>query len=396
MAATGPAAVRCPAQGESLRLAIFIFGPTGGGATRRTLTLAAGFAARGHGVELVFVNGRGALADELPGGVRTRVLDSPGMALARSVPWRSRRNQISASAFALARYLDTERPDVLLSAANHVHLTALLGVRLARTRVPLVLRVSSHLTRSHQGRGPLRIARLRLARRGYGRASAAIAVSSGIARDLLEHTTLTPQQVHTVGNPTVTPELLTRAQEPVEHPWLTAGGPPVVLGVGRLVPAKDFPTLLRAFARVREKRAARLVILGEGEQRARLAELATQLGVADDVALPGFVRNPFAWMSRASCFALSSLWEGSPGVLIEAMACGCPVVSTDCPSGPHEILVGGSLAPLVPVGDVVALARALASQLDEPPDTAPLRARAADFTVERAVDGYLDVLRGVA
>ncbi len=342
------------------------------------------------------MTGEGALADELPAGVQPRVLASPAIALARRIPWRSRRNQISASAFALARHLDAYRPDVLLSAANHVHLTALQAVRLARARVPLVLRVSSHLTRSHQGRGPLHLARLWLARRSNGRATAAIAGSAGIAEDLIEHTTLASEQVHTVQNPTVTPELAERAREPVDHPWLEPGGPPVVLGVGRLVPAKDFPTLLRAFARVREHREARLVLLGEGEKREELTALARELGVAGDVALPGFVDNPFAWMSRAACFALSSLWEGSPGVLIEAMACGCPVVSTDCPSGPHEILVGGALAPLVPVGDVAALAEALARQLDAPADTGPLRARAADFTVERAVDGYLEVLGGVA
>ncbi len=389
---SGPPASRA----ETLRLAIFIFAPTGGGATRRALTLAGEFAKRGHGVDLVFVNGEGALADSLPPDVRRVLLDSPAIRLARSVAWRSRRNQISASAAALARYLDRERPDVLLSAANHVHLTALLAVRLCRTPVPVVLRVSSHLTRSHQGRGPLRLARLWLARSAYGRAAAAIAVSSGIAEDLLRHTTLGKDRVHAVANPTVTPDLAARSRERVEHPWLEPDGPPVVLGVGRLVPAKDFPTLVRAFARVREQRDARLVILGEGEQRARLAALAAELGVGEQVALPGFVANPFAWMSRAACFALSSLWEGSPGVLIEAMACGCPVVSTDCPSGPHEILRGGSIAPLVPVGDDAALARAVLEQLEAPPDPAPLRLRAADFSVERAVDGYLEILRGVA
>jgi glycosyltransferase involved in cell wall biosynthesis len=172
-----------------------------------------------------------------------------------------------------------------------------------------------------------------------------------------------------------------------------------VLGVGRIGRQKDFATLIRAFARVRAQRAARLVILGEAknaakhaERVARLRELAEQLGVAADVELPGFAANPFAYMARAAVFALSSRYEGLGNVLIEAMACGCPVVSTDCPVGPSEILAGGRYGRLVPVGDDAALADAILRTLDEPPAAALLRARAGDFSVERAVDGYLAAL----
>src|SRR5262249_41735385 len=138
------------------------------------------------------------------------------------------------------------------------------------------------------------------------------------------------------------------------HPWFAAGSSPVILGIGRLHAQKDFPTLLKAFARVRAKQHARLVILGEAkeaEYRTALTTLAAQLSIADDVRFPGFVDNPFAYLARAAVFVLSSAWESFGNVVAEALACGCPVVSTDCPSGPTKILEKGKYGPLVPVGD---------------------------------------------
>ena len=174
------------------------------------------------------------------------------------------------------------------------------------------------------------------------------------------------------------------------------GAPPLLLAAGRLAPAKDFATLLRAFARVRARRPVHLVILGEGGLRHTLEKQLRELGIEADVELHGFVDNPFAWMSRASLFVLSSAWEGSPGVLVEAMACGCPVVSTDCPSGPDEILDGGRYGRLVPVGDAAALTEAIATTLDATIDREALRARAREFDVDRAIERYLDVLlRGI-
>ncbi len=323
-------------------IAIYIYGPSGGGATRRTLTLAGGFAKRGHRVDLVVVDAEGPLAGNLPDGVRLVVLDSALIRLAGRMRKRKRRRRIKASSFALARYLWRERPDVLLSAANHVHLTAVITARLARAPVRVVLRVSNHLTGSHLGGSERpRPIRLKFARRVYGRADAAIAVSQSIADDIVEHTTLPSNRVHAVTNPTYTPEIESAAAAPLDHTWFTPGAPPLLLGAGRLAPAKDFATLLRAFARVRALRPVHLVILGEGGKRRNLEQQLHELGVEADVELHGFVDNPFAWMSRASLFVLSSAWEGSPGVLVEAMACGCPVVSTDCPSGPDEILAGG-------------------------------------------------------
>jgi glycosyltransferase involved in cell wall biosynthesis len=238
--------------------------------------------------------------------------------------------------------------------------------------------------------------RYKTACRWFGEADAVIAVSGAIAEDIAQHTGVARHRIRTIYNPTFTGDLVDKASAPLDHPWFERGCPPVILGVGRLAAQKDFPALLRAFAAVRGRRPARLVILGEGRLRRELMTLAHSLGIAADMDMPGYVSNPLAWMSRASVFVLSSTCEGLPGVLIEAMAAGCPVVSTDCPSGPAEILENGAYGRLVPVGDHLALAEAIAATLDAPHDPQRLRRRAADFSVTGAVDAYLDVLSQVA
>jgi glycosyltransferase involved in cell wall biosynthesis len=232
-----------------------------------------------------------------------------------------------------------------------------------------------------------------IARRWYPRADAILAVSHGVAVDLAATLGLARERIAVTGNPVVTPDLQARARERLDHPWLRPGEPPVVLGVGKLKPQKGFDVLVDAFARARAKRPLRLVILGQGPERARLLDRARRLAVAEDVALPGFVANPFAWMARCGVFALSSRFEGLPGVLIQALACGCPVVSTDCPSGPAEILEPGAVAPRVPVGDAVALGDALLRALDAPASDRDARlARAAEYSVEQVAPRYLDAL----
>jgi len=219
-----------------------------------------------------------------------------------------------------------------------------------------------------------------------------IAISKGVAEDIAANTGLAPQRITTIYNPVFTSDLLEKASAPLDHPWFAREAPPVILGVGRLAARKDFPTLLKAFALVRSQRPVRLVILGEGRMRKKLTKLAQSLNIVSDIDMPGYVSNPLAWMSRASVFVLSSTAEGFATVLIEAMASGCRVVSTDCPSGPAEILENGEYGRLVPVGDYQALARAIVAALDSPHDPEKLKRRAADFSVEKVVDDYLKVL----
>jgi glycosyltransferase involved in cell wall biosynthesis len=369
-----------------------------GGAQRRTLTLASAFAERGLRVDLVVVSGHGELVRELPSAVRLVALH-PGWrrAIAALEPrMRLRGLETFASIPALAAYLRRERPEVLLSAASHANLVAIVARRLSRVPVRLVLRASNdprgvpELWPSAQRviRGFLRW----MLRRIYPWADAVIAVSRGVADDIVELTNMPRERITTIYNPIVIPELRAKQRAPVAHPWLATREVPVVLGVGKLKLQKDFPTLIRAFARLRAQRPAKLVILGDGPQRGDLERLVHELGLVADVALPGYVENPYAWMARASVFALSSAWEGLPGVLIEAMACGCPVVSTDCASGPAEILENGVYGPLTPVRDDRALAESIAAVLDSPPDPERLRARASEFSLKPAIDAYLDVL----
>ncbi len=379
-----------------LHLALFISGLSVGGVQRSMLTLAHGLATRGHRVDLVVPKGSGFFESTVSPLVRLVNIEHWWMRLPVIGWWKRTRALVSPPA--LARYLTREKPDVLLSASHYVNLAAVWGRALAGTGTPLVISQRTHLSRAITntefpiGRRPLLGW---MARRFYRRADAVLAVSEGVADDLAEVAALPRNIIRTISNPVVTPDLTSRASEAVDHPWFAAEGPPVILGVGRLAAQKDFATLIRAFARVRAGRPARLMILGEGRKRGELEALAESLGVRKDLAMPGFSENPFAYMARASVFVLSSGYEGLPGVLIQAMACGCPVVSTDCPSGPREILQDGRYGPLVPVKDDEALATAIDTVLDKPPDREWLSARAADYSIDRAVERYLEVLHEV-
>jgi glycosyltransferase involved in cell wall biosynthesis len=368
---------------ERRRLSLFIYGLGGGGSQRRTLTLAGAFADRGHAVDLVVLDASGPLRDRLPPGIRLVELAS-GLAT-RAGRRLGRRLELCLATRALAVYLRCERPDALLSAASHANPFAVRAHHWARVPSALVLRASNHPS----GRGAREVRRL------YPHADAIIGVSGAVAKEVRRLTALTRDRVTTVYNPIWTPSMLADARAPLDHPWFVPAEPPVVLGVGRLSTQKDFPTLVRAFARVRARRPARLVILGSAKRARRresLLALARDLGVAEDVWLPGYVENPLRYMARSAVFTLSSAWEGLPGVLIEAMACGCPVVSTDCPGGSREILEDGRWGPLVPPADPEALADAIGEMMSAPPERMALQRRAACFDQEGAVDQYLEVL----
>ena len=401
------------ANDDSRSVALF-FTParTGGGVTRSMLTLASAFTERGHRVDLVLSVARGPYLKQVPASMRVVVLKkTPHLVKLRQVltsgPACFRASLLPAlPAYMLSRsfrylpdlvqYLRQEKPAALLSAKSDANLAALWTRRLAGvpTRVVVSERTNlSHEVAKHLKRGKWQWRFLPQAvRRFYPWAEGIVAVSNGVAENLAETTGLPRERIATIYNPVVTPEMIGQARAPLAHPWFVPGSPPVVLGAGRLVEQKDFPTLLQAFARVRAQRPVRLVLLGEGKERAALTGLARDLGIAADVDLPGFVTNPFAYMARAAVFALSSAYEGLPGVLIQALACGCPVVSTDCPSGPAEILENGKYGPLVPVGDDGALADAILSTLTTPSNPEGLLARAALFSVDQAVDQYLEML----
>lgn len=380
-------------RGGSGPLAIVLSGLGLGGVQRTMLTLAEGIAARGIPVDLVVPDGRGPFRAQVPQNVRLVELDA-GMA---RLPWfraRKRRRSL-VSTPALARYLERARPRAAFSASHYVNLSLLAARRLSRHELPVVVSQRTHLSRAVRNAGfPFR-RRLflgGLVRAAYPAADAIVAVSAGVADDLAEVAGLARERIEVIPNPLRLEQVREGAAKPTPHPWLAPGEPPVCLAVGRLAAQKDFPTLLRAFARVRRNRSARLLVLGEGRERAALEACIRKLDLAEDVELPGYVENPFAWMSRARLFVLSSAYEGLPGVVIQALACGCPVVSTDCPSGPREILKGGELGALVPVGDSDALATAIDRALDAPVDRAALIRRAQDFALEPIVDRWLGLI----
>ena len=395
-------------------IAVFLRSLGGGGAERMMLNLVAALVKRGHQIDLVLCRTGGVLEGEVPTNVRV-VLLKPSSGLF----WRLRLLQADPRSFSrlllplllsrspapelpclpdLIRYLRRSRPAAMLSALNYANLAVLWAQRIAGTTTRIVISERSTLSMildSPERRGKRRWRLVQpLAQRLYPGADAIVAVSDGMADDLACTARLPRSTITTVYNPVVSETLFEQAREDVAHPWFASGEPPVILGVGRLAPEKDFPTLLRAFARLRQQREARLVILGEGKGRPALERLARELGIADAVDMPGFVANPFAYMARASLFVLSSVFEGLPGALIEALACGCPVVSTDCPSGPAEILENGRWGPLVPMGDDAALAEAMLATLAAPLPRARLRERGAFFSVERAAERYCALLLG--
>lgn len=374
------------------RIALFTYGLAGSGAQWRMINLARAFAERAYHVDLVVVRAHGPLLPELSPAVRLVALGPwwerlPGLRHTQGRWWLT-------GLSGLTRYLRHEQPEVLLSTSYFSNLVALWARALAQVQTRVVVRVSNHLSHSLTHTPSLsRRFQLWSARHFYPWADTVITVSQGVAEDVAWMTHVVPERIIAIDNPVITTDnLRDRMAAPLDHPWFVPASLPVILGAGRLARQKDFPTLLKAFARVRAVRPVRLVILGEGQRRSSLEALTRQLGMAEDVAFPGFVCNPFPYMARAAAFVLTSAWEGLPGVLVEAMACGCPVVSTDCPSGPAEILQQGTYGPLVPVGADEAVAQAVLSVLAHPPDPERLRARAAVFSVERIADQYLDVM----
>jgi glycosyltransferase involved in cell wall biosynthesis len=292
----------------------------------------------------------------------------------------------------LIRYLRSEPPAALLSANHPLNRNAVLARLLGRVGVPVTVRMGMAVSSKAGELGGAGDRLVRSMRRWYPCAYRIVCPSRGVARDLLGITGLPEDAVRVLPSPVVGSDLHRLAAEDPGHHWLADRSVPTVLGVGELSPRKDFETLVRAFALVRAERRCRLILLGEGERRRALGELAESLGVGREVDLPGFVANPYAYMARAAVFVLASRREGFGAVLAEALATGTPVVSTDCPSGPAEILEGGRYGPLVPVGDPPAMARAIAAVLDDPLPAAVLRQAAAPYGVRESARRYLEAV----
>jgi glycosyltransferase involved in cell wall biosynthesis len=379
-----------PVEMTSKQTSVSLFIPNldGGGAERVMLHLAEGFAKRGLKVDLVVARAEGAYLTKVPTEVRL-------------IDLKSKAPVILFKTLALRRYLQQEQPLFLLSTLDILS-SATWAQRLAGIPTRVVMCVQTNLSQQFQDRHGLIMRKVRsyLVKRFYPWADAIVAASKGVAEDLAHMTNLPLTDIQVIYNPVVTSNFFEKVQEPIAHPWFAPGQPPVILGVGRLVKQKDFLTLVRAFALVRQRHPVRLMVLGDVDEREplikpQLEALVRELDLEGEVALPGFVENPYAYMAKAAVFVLSSIYEGFGNVVAEALATGTPVVSTDCESGPAEILEYGKYGKLVPVGDFNALADAISDTLSNPTDPEILRQRSQAFSVDRVVAQYLEVLNSL-
>lgn len=364
---------------KTFRVALYLGFFGGGGIERITANLAHGFVKSGIEIDLLHTNQESPHLWRLPS--ETRIINLKTATIYKTLP-------------GIVSYLKQESPSAFLSASHFMNEISVLAKFISGSQTRLIVAEHNHLSKSTSNA----TLRDRLApffsSLLYPWADGIVAVSDGVAKDLAQTAHLPLDKIQTIYNPVITKEILASAKEPVEHPWLTAKECPVILGVGKLEAQKDFPNLIRAFAQVRAVQEARLIILGWGPDREKLEALIKELNLEEYVDLPGYTQNPYAYMANASLFVLSSAWEGLPTVLIEAMALGTPVVSTDCESGPSEILANGKYGHLVPVSDTKALADAILQVLSGNPK--PVDSSWLDqFTLETATQKYLNIL-GVA
>lgn len=380
----------------------------GGGLERNRWNLAMEFLQHGHTVDLLVLNPDG--LDHLPQhlGLNAHVLKRQSSLTSRwhalkganmhwnkllfpvllplkgAKPLRSIKN--------IQSYIDRYRPDDLIGGGTQENL-ALLLARAGTLHRPRVI-ASEHNPLSNtlgvtKHQRLWRWKHLRpLLRQMYLEADKLVAISGSVADDMADTLQIPRSRIEVIYNPVVNDDLYQRLQEPVEHPWLAPGGPPIILNVGRLTAQKDQATLLRSFQIARQERPLRLIILGDGPERANLEDLARNLNIDTDVDMPGIEPNPLRFMAKVNAFALTSRWEGFGNVLVEALAAGCPIVATDCPGGPTEILDRGRFGTLTS-SQPELLARAFLSTIDQPLNPKLLQDRAAEFTAERAAAAYL-------
>lgn len=356
-------------------LSLFVPDLEGGGAEKMMVHLANEMSSLVDRVDLVVGRKRGPYLSLVSSEVNVVDID-----VAISNPW---------IIVKLASYLRRTRPDAVLSAMTYPNVAVIAARRMTSVGVRVVIseRVVMGVQASRAGSLRERI-KPHAASAVYRQADSIVAISNGVAENLSAITGINISNIETIYNPVLSPELRGSFSVP-EHPFYQERRVPVILTAGRLVSQKDHATLLSAFALLQESIESRLVILGQGPLREALLRQAQELGIEKRVSMPGYSESPYSYMAHSDLFVLSSAWEGFGNVLVEAMACGCPVISTDCPSGPSEILEEGRYGLLVQPGDAGEMARAMEETLRKPLASATLKSRAACFDSSKIARQYL-------
>lgn len=360
------------------RLAVFMPSLDGGGAERVTILLLNELATRGYAIDLLVAKGKGVYRSQVDPTIN--IVDFE-------------QHRVATCLLPLAKYLKENQPAALLSVMNYANVIAIMAKQLSGAHSRLVLTEHNDAQQALRHSNSIRYRLVSILTKWlYRKADAVVCVSEGVADSIQRTLGIPRNQLSVVYNPVIHSGIRKSAEMSISHPFLPENGEPLLLAVGRLTTQKNFPNLINAFSLVRKTLSAKLVILGEGEERGNLTALIASSGLAQDVLMPGFVDNPYAWMRRADVFVLSSSWEGLPTVLIEALACGAKVVSTDCPSGPKEILENGRWGELVKVDDAEALAEGIIKTLSAG-QTESLEKRLEVFSIKYATDRYLETLK---
>jgi glycosyltransferase involved in cell wall biosynthesis len=358
-------------------LAVVMRALEGGGAQRDMVLLCNALAAKGVRIDILVLQPEGPLRRLVDPSIR--VVAIPGRHMRYAIP-------------GLRRLLRDLQPALVVSSEAGLNLYTLIAVRTLpkRHRPKLMLREVGSPSIA-QYRDPYLQNRMayRILRRVYGSADRIVALTEGARRDLVENFAVPADRIAVMATNAVVPQAM--AAQLAQWDGETGRDDNLIVCVGRLSPEKDQATLIRALALLPAQRSWRLAMVGDGIERRALEALAREHGVADRIVFTGHVADPFAWMRRARLAVCASVYEGLCNAIIEALACGTPVVSTDCPYGPGEILQGGRYGTLVPVGDAAAMAAAIDAALSGQPDRRTLMARGLNYTAERAAERFLEI-----
>lgn len=363
---------------DKAHVAFFLPVLGGGGAERVMVRLANGLSSK---VRMSFVLGStsGQYMSEVGPHVNVVDLKTPRALLAIT---------------SVARYIKDEHPDAIMSTLDYANVSLLIASRLVRRRsTRIVVRQANAIEQFYRALPKLR-KMFFLMKSFYPKADGVVAVSREVGNELVNLIRVRSERVALIPNPVDPQALAEKARASLEHPWRNSSSEPMIIGLGNLRKEKDFTTLVRAFHAVRKQVPCRLMLLGDGPQRTEIEQVVRELGLGESVWMPGFVANPYPYVASASALVLSSESEGMPNSLLEAMALGTNVVSTDCGSGPREVLEDGKYGRLTQVGNPEDMAEAIVAAIRSPLDPETLRRGVDRYAPEKVLGQYLEFLLG--